>query len=332
MDARQEGPKRDLPHWSALLNLSEAELAEHDVAAINLACAAELPGTEHYDPRRCLKCLDDWAVGISQVTTAALVRDFRTNAAQYDHSEPLFRMVTLVRALQSRCGVRYNPARVDPKPDDPFRADDQFVHGAVLGPGGTCASLPVVYAAVGRRIGYPVRLAYCRGHIFCRWDDPHTGTRVNVEGTSSDGVNCHPDEHYRKWPRPFDARAEAEQGYLRSLSARAELAEFLLHRSAVWESMGEYWNAVDTAACAAALDPECLRYAHRVASIVRKWSCALRSRGQIGDGFYYPERPTRERRWSGVPWSLEAAALWLDGMERGTTIDWEDAGAVRVRV
>jgi len=52
MDARQEGPKRDLPHWSALLNLSEAELAEHDVAAINLACAAGLPGAEHYEPHR----------------------------------------------------------------------------------------------------------------------------------------------------------------------------------------------------------------------------------------------------------------------------------------
>src|SRR5262245_61114947 len=106
------------PHWRELLLLSSEELAGLDIAVMNLACAVGLPGSERIDATRCLKCLDDWAVGVREVTQQAVERDFRRNAAVYDHSEPLFRMVTLVRALQVRCGVLYNPTKVNAKRGD----------------------------------------------------------------------------------------------------------------------------------------------------------------------------------------------------------------------
>ena len=34
------------PHLQALLALSDTELAQYDIAAVNLACASGLPGTE----------------------------------------------------------------------------------------------------------------------------------------------------------------------------------------------------------------------------------------------------------------------------------------------
>jgi hypothetical protein len=311
-----------LPDWRELVHLPELELTKLDIAAVNLACAAGLPGSDRINAAGCLRCLDDWARGVGEVTGQAVERDFRRNPAKYDSSEPLFRMVTLVHSLQTYCGVRYNPAKIDARPGDPFETDDQFLHAAIQGPGGTCASLPVVYAAVGRRLGYPVKLAYCNGHVFCRWDDPLTGARVNVEGTRHDGVNSHPDDHYRRWPFPFDARAERFFGYLRSLGPRGELAEFLLQRAAVWESAGEYLHAVDAAAGAVTAEPECGRNAFRVYRLVQDWVKRLRGAGRIGGGFHYPKSPAGPRRWPDIPWELEAEVRSLDAAERGANVDW----------
>ena len=84
----------------------------------------------------------------------------------------------------------------DPRPDVPgpkvHRPGLQgfarlFIHGIIDGPGGTCASMPVLYVAVGRRLGYPLKLVEARGHLLLRWDDP-LGQRLgtpdvfNVEG------------------------------------------------------------------------------------------------------------------------------------------------------
>lgn len=311
-----------VPDWRFLVRLTDAELAATDVAVINLACAVGLPGSERIDAARCLTCLDDWALGVRELTERALQSEFPRVADEYGGSEPLFRMVKLVHLLQRRCGVRYNPAKVGAKSDDPFVTDDQFLHGAIQGPGGTCASLPVVYTAVGRRIGYPVRLVYTNGHVFCRWDDSATGVRVNIEGTSHDGVNAHPDDHYRGWPLPFDMRAEAFFGYLRSLTPRGELAEFLLQRASVWESAGESLNAVDAAAAATTAEPECRRNSFRVFRLVRAWTERLRAKGLIGSGFRYPKAPMGSRRWPDMPWELEAEILSLDAAERGAVPSW----------
>lgn len=67
--------------------------------------------------------------------------------AEYENSWAYFRTLVLITVLQRDLGLRYNPAKV---PDDaPFEPADVFIHGAIQGKGGTCASLPVVYAAIG---------------------------------------------------------------------------------------------------------------------------------------------------------------------------------------
>lgn len=297
--------------WREYVDMTDDELARQDVGAMNLAFAVGLPGSERIDAAGCLKALDDWATGIAIETDSLLKTVYPRDAEKYGHSVPLYRMVVLVRVLQKRCRVLYNPAKINVKPNDPYETDDQFIHGAIQGPGGTCASLPVVYTAVGRRMGYPIRLARTWLHVFCRWDDPDAGVRFNIEGTNHDGVSNYPDDHYRQWPIPLDPRTEERMGFLRSLTPKGEVAHFLGNRGVVPASAGEYAQAIDMYALAVEHDNRQNGYDFAVGRVILLWVDKLRAEGRIGHGFWYPTKPNRERRWARMPWSLEARILAL---------------------
>ena len=249
------GCSGQLPDWRELCNLSNEELGRYDIAAVNLACAVGLPGSEVIDAAGCLNALDSWAVGIRRATEHALKTVYYRDPARYDHSEPLFRMVKLALTLRNQCGVYYNPAKIGAKPDDPFDLDEQYIYGAIQGPGGTCATLPMVYAAVGRRLGYPIKLVLAKNHLFCRWEDPITSERVNIEGTNLHGVDSYSDDYYRKWPYPISAVEEEQCRLLKSLTPREELATFIYSRGTQWRQAGNFRRAIAARAAAALVDP-----------------------------------------------------------------------------
>ena len=58
--------------------------------------------------------------------------------------------------------------------------------------------MPVMYVAIGRRLGYPMRLVAAKEHMFCRWDDGKE--RFNIEGAGN-GDDYPPDDYYRTWPK-----------------------------------------------------------------------------------------------------------------------------------
>jgi hypothetical protein len=186
-------------HWKQLVMLPEDELARLDIALVNLACAADLPdapGPVVWEA--CIKRLDHWASLIGGYTERLLPK-FRRSPHEYEHSEAYFRMLCLATVLQRDCGVRYNPAKVSP--DVPLDTADSFIHGAVLGEGGTCCSLPVVWAAVGRRLGYPLKLVSCLSekfsHLFLRWEGPGSRKRFNIEATTHLGFATPSDDDFR---------------------------------------------------------------------------------------------------------------------------------------
>jgi hypothetical protein len=114
---------------------------------------------------------------------------------------------------------------------------DLFVHGLTEAEHeGTCASLPVFYVAIGRRLGYPLKLVECKGHLFVRWEDGKE--RFNIEGTNR-GLNCYPDEEYMEWPWPISQEELATGMYMKSLSPRRELAAFLELRSLCLKQLGQ---------------------------------------------------------------------------------------------
>ena len=92
---------------------------------------------------------------------------FKANPADFNSSEGYFQVLTLVTVLQQDFGVHYNPERIR----SPNFADsrDMFLHGLLTGEReGTCVSMPVLYVAVGRRLGYPLKLVAAKGHLFAR--------------------------------------------------------------------------------------------------------------------------------------------------------------------
>lgn len=221
-----------------LLSIPESQLGQLDIGWQNLECAAGLPGAEGLDYANCLRLLDEWAAQVHEETEKR-VPIFRQDGAWYNNSEAIFRMVVLVNHLQLECGVRYNPDRIY----DPDFTDSRhlFIHGLFTDHGGTCASMPVFYVAVGRRLGYPLRLVSAKAHVFLRWDDPEglsdfPPERVNIEGATR-GMDSDPDEFYHTWPMRIDPR-ELESGqYLHSLAPREALASFLALRGNCLQTM-----------------------------------------------------------------------------------------------
>ena len=209
-------------------------LSHDDVGVANLRCAEGLPGAEDLDADRCLTQLDRWAEQVRAETERHLYR-FHRNPGEFGHSEGYFRMLMMAVVVAEDFGVRYNPARMTAPghgaEHDGFFADsrDVFLHG-LLGPRrmGTCSSMPILYLALGRRLGYPLKLVTTKAHLFLRWESETE--RFNLEATGR-GMNRYDDEHYKQWPFPLTEQEIAENGYLKSLTPAEELAVFLSIRS-----------------------------------------------------------------------------------------------------
>jgi hypothetical protein len=256
-----------------------------DIAVLNLAAAKGLPGCASLDVDGCLHKLDGWAAQV-RIETARHLYRFDPRAPQppsafhYGNSLGRFLCYFLLQVLQEDCGVRYSPERKF-QPDF-CQPADLFIHGILNGVGGTCASMPVVYAAVGRRLGYPLKLVEGREHLFCRWDDPR-GTlirwphlsecwmppeRFNVEG-AGEGIAYHPDSYYIQWPRLWTEADFSHGRYLRSLDSREELASFLIQRGECFWDLGQAGEALKAHWFARKLSPDDPRY---------EWLHAKRSR------------------------------------------------------
>ena len=132
----------------------------------------------------------------------------------------------LITVLQQDLKVHYNSDRI--RDIDFTKSQDLFIHGMINSDnGGTCVSMPVIYTAVARRLGYPVYLATASAHVFCRWEDSQE--RFNIEATNQ-GMNSYGDEYYMKWPKPI-SKLHVEKGwFLQSLSNARSLACFLAAR------------------------------------------------------------------------------------------------------
>jgi hypothetical protein len=157
-----------------LLRLPEERLAKLDIALVNLLCAEGLPGTANLDRALCLRRVDEMAQRVRARTLSAFPA-FEQAPEKWDHSRGIFRIHVMIVTLQCEFRVRYNPAKLPV--EVPLDDDDRFIHGIIQGQGGTCGSLPVLYAAVGRRLGYPLKLVCAAGkdrwkHGFVRWDEP----------------------------------------------------------------------------------------------------------------------------------------------------------------
>jgi len=221
-----------------LLKMSPRQLADVDIAEMNLLCATGLPGAEKLDVDKAFGRLDEYARRVRYWTDQSMW-DFRQNPGKFENSEAKFRVLLLISVLQKDFGVHYNDR--GERNCDFTSSKNPFIHGMIDDTnGGTCASMPVMYVAVGRRLGYPMSLILAKTHIFARWNDGRE--RFNIEGTNA-RFDDHPDSYYRKWPYPI-SDAELKQGwYLKPLTPAEELAVFLQNRACCLMDNGRFKEA-----------------------------------------------------------------------------------------
>lgn len=216
--------------YEHLCSLSDDELARCDIAELNLICAAGLPGSENLDIAACLHRLNQWTEYVHLGTCNAL-RDWSRFPEYADLSEARYRMVVLSMCLRKGVGLAYNYERLQ-QPYDATDSRDLFIHAVVMsGHLATCTISAVIFAAVGRRLGYPLKLVKTKRHLFCRWEDANE--RFNVEATNP-GLHFDSDDYYRDWPFAWTAAEKDAESpshrWLQNLSPRQELAFFIYLR------------------------------------------------------------------------------------------------------
>jgi hypothetical protein len=260
-----------------LAHESDDELDRRDIIDKHLACADGLPGSDNIDLPRCHNIVTEWAEGVKPYTNLLLAKGVKVEP---DDTEAKVRIRAMIQFLWRGAGLRYNPAKR--AEDCVWELPDAFVHGALYGDGGTCGTLAIVYAAVGRRLGYPVKLATSRspkwGHVFCRWEDPN-GEVFNFEANST-GVGFMSDDHYRE----KGLTPEVEKGglFLKSLTPRQELAMFLSERATQAYECGRLFECVDAWAYAWSLSPENVIYLNTLEDRYEKWQEDLNRRTPPG--------------------------------------------------
>jgi hypothetical protein len=222
----------EYPTLCELTGMSDAELDCQDLALVNLRCAEGLPGSENLDIQRCLATINRWAERVRFETERHLYRAHDPRYAKhYRNSEAYLKASMMIQVLQEDLGVKYNMERV--RNINFGKSEDLFIHGMIgRDNGGTCVSMPVLYTAIGRRLGYPIYLTTAKAHLFCRWDDGKE--RFNIEG-SGNGFSAFDDDYYMKWPKPISEMEVKAGHYLKSLSPGEELAVFLSARGHCFE-------------------------------------------------------------------------------------------------
>ena len=127
---------------------------------MNLLCAEGLSGTEDLNVDESLTRLDQWAQHI-QSETARNFHHFKEDPAYYYNSENFYKMLMMAVVLYEDYGIRYDPKWIAApetiRHNDHFFADsrDILIHGLINSPHmGTCSSMPVLYIALGCRLGY----------------------------------------------------------------------------------------------------------------------------------------------------------------------------------
>jgi hypothetical protein len=227
-------PNNFVPDLGHLVTLSSGQLEGTDIAVMNLDCAQGLPGTENTEVTTALQTMDVWATHVREETERNF-HQFQENPTKFHNSESWWRAAMMITVLQQDCGVHYNLERM--RDMSMTHGEDVFING-LLGNlrEGTCSSMPVLYVAIGRRLGYPLYLVATRGHCFVRWESKDGKVRFNVEATGQ-GMSCHSDDYYTTWPYTLTPDELNSGVYLRNLTSAEEMSLFLEMRGSVLDAL-----------------------------------------------------------------------------------------------
>jgi len=251
-----------------LLSLSTSELETVDIARINLLCAEGLTGSQDLDVDGCITTLNTWARYV-EGETKRNQHLFAEHPDRFRSSLAYYRMAMLATVLCQDLRMRYNPERElqlenghtlrSEKEENEFFGDskDVFIHGLVAAKHyGTCASMPFLYVAIARRLGYPVTLATTATHFYVRYEEG-SGRHLNVEATEHRAFLTPSDDEYRNpWELHLGEEEIKGMRYLQPLSNAEILGHSLLTRASVLRSMKQYDKQAESWGIAARYLPD----------------------------------------------------------------------------
>jgi regulator of sirC expression with transglutaminase-like and TPR domain len=128
--------------------------------------------------------------------------------------------------------------------DDPLgkKPENRYLHNYLTSRRGNCITMPILFAALGQRIGLDLTLAEAPQHLLVKYTDD-SGTVWNLEPTSGGGFAR--DSHYRE-ELPMTDKAVEAGTYLRALSAEETAAITASHLPGQFLHEGRYEQAVIT--------------------------------------------------------------------------------------
>jgi hypothetical protein len=268
---------------------------------------------------------------VREYTEANLPR-WREHPEQFSlRTEAYFRVRCMADVFAQRLGLRFHPETFDlglyP------RIGDTFLFGLTATRSFTYETAAVLFAAVGRRLGYPIRLATATWrsgnlHVFARWDE-RGGERLNLTLDHA-GLRCPPTDFYRD-STDFLLRPGEEQSsrLLRSMTAREELALFLVQRGRYWRTFGRRREGVEAFAWASALHPENVAWSQALTRSIVAWHADLERLRPPRIPEVWLDAPQR-RFPETLPAEVEQDVLLLEATEALFTIP-ELEGEVRRR-
>ena len=223
--------------FKELVSMDREQLERVDIGRMNLICANEVSSDGDLDVERLLGKLDEWADHCRR-EELRFRGSFEKNPRRYDGSYAKFKVVNLVLTIKEDFKCRYQMQLVRSGAmanlnSPAFFKDykDVFIAGLIQRRRGTCSSYPVLIAAIGRRLGYPLFLKATRGHLLCEWDDGVE--RFNID-TNGEGVDTPPDEYYMTSPI----------GAMSGMSATDIEKEYFMRSLGNWESLGMFIETV----------------------------------------------------------------------------------------
>jgi hypothetical protein len=255
--------------FNRLLDMSDDELAQQDVAVVNLLCATGLPSADPLDIPECLNQLDDWTNYVYRETIRGYPQ-YLANPDPNKGSEAVYKLWALMHAVRALSGiearfmsgkgiVNFQTIDTSMKPTGgPYtncvNSQVNFIHG-LLSPRSLhcCASNPVLFAAIGRRLGYPVKIVLTVQHIFNRWVDDTE--QFNLDG-SMKHIGGDEDHHYIDRWRPWRDWERKSTAFHRPLTPREELATFMFNRNICECANLRFDDALQSCKIAAKFQPD----------------------------------------------------------------------------
>jgi len=247
-----------LPTVDELMALTDEELGKVDPLIVNLAVARGIPEFADLDVDRYSRTLDEWAATIRFDTERHWYR-FQNDPAAFNDSEAEYRICWLASDINAVFKIDYDLADFDAA--DPANL---FLNGLIDRKLGTCVSMPMLYVALGWRLGYPIKLVSVPIHLFARWDDGEA--RINIEAT---GYGAELADEFYEAEYLVSRRCKERGAEMASLASRETLAMLLLSRAGYWAGHGDHDRAVQDSLRANLLSPT---VPLAVTELMRNWT------------------------------------------------------------